>query len=327
MELSIGYVPKTDPKTGAIIPEARLIWGQSHYETEHDLLVATDYTADQAGQGLAERAVPVGLVKADIPVQYRIRDLYAYVYNHGNPAKLLEAICYRELARFAASAKVDEDVSPGQTQASLLGAGRSKAKEVLTQRIQQAADEQQLGLQIVFVGLQGIHPPPEVASKYQEVIGAVQMKQAAVLRAEAERNKTLSTLVGSVTRAEKLADLAAQYQDARKQGRDEDAKRLGEEFDIEARGDIYRILSEAQSYAFSQATSAKATGERFAGQLQAYRAAPDIYRCEQRSAALEEGLRNIRKYIVAADPNDREVIILDLQDKLPTNLLDVGGTK
>ena len=124
--------------------------------------------------------------------------------------------------------------------------------------------------------------------------------------------------------------MAAQYQEAVAEGRDEDVKRLGEQFDAafnEARGEIYRILSEAQSYDFAQATLAKATGERFAGQLQAYRAAPDIYRCEQRSAALEEGLKNIRKYVVAADPNDREVIILDLQDKLPTNLLDVGGVR
>jgi regulator of protease activity HflC (stomatin/prohibitin superfamily) len=134
--------------------------------------------------------------------------------------------------------------------------------------------------------------------------------------------------VGSVTRADKLAELAAQYQEARKQGREDEIKRLGEQFDAavaEARGEIFRILSEAQSYAFARAALAKATGERFAGQIQAYRAAPDIYKCEQRSAVLEEALRNIRKYVVATDSNDREVIVLDLQDKLPTNLLDIGG--
>ena len=232
LELHIGYVPKTDPKTGAIIPETSLLWGQTHYETEHDLLVATDYTADQTGPGPADRAVPVSLVKANIPVQYRIKDLYAYIYNHSDPGKLLEDICYRELARFAASAKIEvEDSSSGQgqSQASLLGAGRTRAKQVLTERIQRAADEQNLGIELVFVGVQGVHPPPEVAANYQAVIGAVQKKQALVLQAEAERNRSLSTLVGSVARADKLAELAAQYQEARKQGRDEDVKRLGEQ--------------------------------------------------------------------------------------------------
>ncbi|MCX5647431.1 MAG: SPFH domain-containing protein [Phycisphaerae bacterium] len=334
MELHIGYVPKTDPKTGAVLPETQLLWGQTHYAAEHDLLVATEYTADQIGQELADRAVPVGLVKANIPVQYRIKDLYAYIYNHSDPGQLLEDICYRELARFAASARVEVEDSPagqGQAQASLLGAGRTRAKEVLTERIQRAADEQNLGIELVFVGVQGVHPPPEVAAYYQAVIGAVQKRQALVLQAEAQRNQSLSTLVGSVARADKLAELAAQYQQALTQeGHDEEVNRLSAQFDAacdEARGLIFRILSEAQSYAFAKATLAKATGKRFAGQIQAYRAAPDIYKNEQRSTALEKGLKNVRKYVVAGDPNDREVIVLDLQDKLPTNLLDIGSVK
>jgi membrane protease subunit HflK len=340
MDLYIGYVPKRDPKTGAIVAEVRLLWGQTHYEAEHDLLVATDYTVGPAERGLAERAVPVDLVKANIPVQYRIKDLYAYVYHHSDPGKLLEDLCYRELARFAASAKIDVDedariqpialggASPGPAQMSLLGAGRTQAKEVLTERIQKAADEQNLGVEVVFVGLQGVHPPPEVAPNYQAVIGAVQKKQAAVLQAEAERNKSLSTLAGSVERADQLADLAIRDQEARKLGREEDIQRLSAQVDAafgEARGEISRILSEAQSYAFRQATSAKATGQRFAGQVKAYQAAPEIYKCEQRSTTLEEALKGSRKYIVTTDPNDREVLILDLQDKLPTNLLDIGS--
>ncbi|MBM4028754.1 MAG: hypothetical protein FJ280_25675, partial [Planctomycetes bacterium] len=240
-------------------------------------------------------------------------------------------ICYRELTRFGASATVEADDSfsgrPGAHE-SLLGAGRARAKDILTERIQRAADAQDLGIEIVSVGLQGIHPPPEVAPDYQRVIGAVQEKQALVLKAEADRNKSLSFLVGSVARADKLAELAARYQDARRQGRDEDVQRLGVQFDAafsEARGMIFQLLSEAQSYAFAKATDARATGERFAGQIQAYRAAPEIYMCEQRAAALEEALKNIRKYVVAGNSDDRAVIILDLQDKLPTNLLDLGS--
>ena len=164
-----------------------------------------------------------------------------------------------------------------------------------------------------------------MATDYQAVIGAVQEKQALVLGAEAERNRTLSTLVGSVPRADKLAELAAQYQEAQRKGVADESQASGRAVRHgvlnEARGEIFRILSEAQSYRFRKATLAKATGKRFAGQIQAYRAAPEIYKCEQRSVVLEEALRGIRKYVVAGDPNDREVIIMDLQDKLPTNLL------
>ncbi len=330
MELYVGYEPRKDPKTGEIVPETRLLWGQTHYEQEHDLLVATEYTAEEVGAELAEGAVPVGLVKANIPVQYRIKDLYAYIYNHSDPGKLLEDICYRELVRFGASAKVEVDDAPAPdaSDESLLGAGKTRAKQVLMERIQQAADEQKLGIEVVFVGMQGIHPPPEVVPDYQAVIGAVQRKQALILEAEAERNKSLSTLVGSVAKARELANLAAEYQRAQGQGREEEVRRLGEQFDAAfkaAKGEIFRILSEAQSYAYAKAALARATGERFAGQLQAYRAAPEIYQCEQRLAVLEEALKDIRKYVVAADPNDREVVIVNLEDKLTPSLYDIGG--
>lgn len=167
-----------------------------------------------------------------------------------------------------------------------------------------------------------------MAPDYQAVIGAVQRKQALVLNAEAQRNATLGTLIGSVEKAYELADLAAAYQRAQATGQTEDVERLGAQFDealAEAKGDIFRTLREAQSYAFEKATLARATGERFAGQIQAYNAAPRIYKQEQRLAVLEEALQDIRKYVVAVDPNNSQVIIIDLQDRLPTNLLDMAG--
>ncbi|HQG48626.1 MAG TPA: hypothetical protein PK373_06015, partial [Sedimentisphaerales bacterium] len=134
----------------------------------------------------------------------------------------------------------------------------------------------------------------------------------------------------------RLAALASQYQEAQRKGLSEEVKRLGEQFDAallnESRGDIFRILSEAQSYRFRQATLAEATGKRFAGQIQAYCASPEIYKCEQRAVVLEEAMKNIRKYVVAGDPKDRQVIIMELQEKLDTSLLsefagvqEIGG--
>ncbi|MHC4517244.1 MAG: SPFH domain-containing protein [Planctomycetota bacterium] len=325
LDLYIGYVPEIDPETGRPVVEAALLWGEAHFEEEHSVLVASE----SVGQELSEGAVAVSLVKANIPVQYRIKDLYSYLYSHSDPAKLLEAVCYRELARFAASARVEVvDSESGLAVDSLFGAGRTKAKDVLSERIQTAANEEGLGIEVVFLGVQGIHPPPEVAPDYEAVIGAVQKKQALVLQAEAERNRTLGTLIGSVREAYELADLAASYQEAQSAGRTEDVERLGKQFDeafAEARGDIFKTLRDAQSYAYEKATLAEATGQRFAGQVKAYRAAPKIYTREQRLAVLEEALAGIRKFVVAADANDTEIIIIDLQEKLQHDLLDLGG--
>ncbi|MBN1362611.1 MAG: hypothetical protein JW993_18585, partial [Sedimentisphaerales bacterium] len=327
-EIYIGYVPNTDPKTGQIIPEPALLWGQTHYKEEQSFLVASEYP----GQPSDESAPPVGLVKANIPVQYRVKDLYAYVYNTSDPAKLLENICYQELTRFAASAKieVDETLSqPGVADESLFGAGRTRAKEVLFDRIQRAANDQDLGIEVVFVGVQGIHPPPEVAPDYEAVIGAIQAKQALVLEADAERNRTLSELAGTVTKASELTELAAQYQRAQAQEDTAQVERLADQLDeafAQASGQIYRIFAEAKSYAYETAALAKATGERFVGQLKAYRAAPTYYPRHQQLAVLEEGFPSTRKYIVVADPNDSQVTIVDLQEKPALGLLDILGS-
>jgi regulator of protease activity HflC (stomatin/prohibitin superfamily) len=324
-ELYVGYVPNIDPGTGRAVPEPSLLWGQMHYQEEQSFLVASEY----AGQPSDEGAPPVGLIKANVPVQYRIRDLYAYVYNHSDPVKLLENICYRELTRFTAGSKVEVDdvlLAREGADESLFGAGRTRAKEVLFERIQKAADDANLGIEVVFVGLQGIHPPPEVAPDYEAVIGAIQEQQALVLEAEAQRNRTLSKLVGSVGKAYELADLATVYHQAQAQDdpNEDEIERLGGQLDdafAQAKGDIYRILAEAQSYAYQKAVLAKATGERFAGQLKAYRAAPTIYPRQQRLAVLDEALPGIRKYVVVADANDNQVTIVDLQEKPKTDLL------
>jgi membrane protease subunit HflK len=322
-EIYVGYIPKIDPKTGRVIPEPSLLWGQTHYQQEYSVLVASGSETESSGEG----AVPVSLVKANIPVQYRIKDLYSYVYRHRDAAKLLENICYRELTKFAAAARIEAGETSGSDE-GLLGGGRSRAKEILVRRIQDATDREGLGIEIVFLGVQGVHPPPEVAPDYEAVIGAVQERQTRILEAEATRNRVLSTLVGTVQKADELHGLALQYQAAQDAGRPEEVERIGKQFDTafeQASGDIFQILREAQSYRFEKAALAKAAGERFAGQIKAFRAAPRIYVQQQRLAAVEAALKDIRKYVVMADPNDTHVIIMDVQDKPASSLTEMGA--
>jgi membrane protease subunit HflK len=316
VELPIGFEPKTDPKTGEIVREP-LLWGKEHYKKEHSILVASR----QGFAGAAEGAVPVSILKANVPVQYRVKDLYNYLYKNDAPQKRLEAICYRELAKFAASATVEVD-DEAALQNSLLGAGRTQAKDILARNIQQAADEAELGVEIVFLGIQGIHPTTDVAADYQKVVGAVQTKQALILEAEASRNRTLTELAGSIEDAEKLYNLhkstsAQEHRGTSSYAPDEGFRGAG--------GEIFSRLREAQGYAFEKATLAEATGRRFASQVKAYRAAEEIYKREQRLLTLEEGLANIRKYVVVADVNDSQVYIVDLQEKLTPSLYELGG--
>jgi membrane protease subunit HflK len=332
-EISIGFVPKSDQ-----LNTEPLLWGQKHYQEEYSLLVASEQTSAASAGG----SVPVSLLIAAVPVQYRIKDLYSFLYNYGQrkerdgtitygAEEMLKSICYRELTRFAASAKIevdDEDQDHTGVRQSLLGAGRAGAKRILTLRIQQAADKAELGVEIVFLGLQGIHPPPEVAPAYQKVVGAVQKKQALILSAQAQRNKTLSTLVGSVNDANDLYTLAAEYQEAKRQNQLEQAKEIAAKLDKafeQARGEIYKTLKESKSYAFEVATLAQATGLRFASQLKAYRASKEIYKHQLKLAVLEEALSDIKKYVVVADQNDTQIFIVDVTENRIPSLYELGG--
>ena len=324
-QIDIGFVEEAESERAERKP---LLWGQKHYQEEYNLLVA----AEAEGRKGQEGAVPVSLVRAAVPVQYRIKDLESYVYSHSEAKRVLEAICYRELMRLAASAKIEPSeaargVGGGEgDKQSLLGAGRKAAAQYLAGRIQKDADEAELGVEIVFVGLQGVHPPTEIAKDYEEVIGSVQKKQASILNSLAERNKILTTLSGSIGQANQLYELAHEFQRAKESGDSATMAHLSEQVNREfgeAQGDIFKVLSEAGSYAFERATLAKATGERFRDQVLAYRASPQIYKREQRLAMLEEALAKIRKYVVVAEGDDMQVYIIDLQEQLTPSLYDM----
>lgn len=323
-EIHIGYKPKVTESDAWTLPDP-LLWGKGHHEQEYAVLVATDYVGNQGDQ-----TPPVGLLNANIPVHFRVKDLYAFLYNHAEPKILLEAICYNELTQLAASS-LTEVSDATSDRVSLLGEGRVRARRVLRERIQQAADQQQLGIEVVFLGVQGIHPPAdaEVAVTFQRVVGAVQDQQTQVLMARAAFNIILSQLAGSVEVAESLYDQSFKYQQLRAQAQSEElVKDVAQDLDRalrEAKGEIFAILRSAQAYAFEQPTVARARGKRFVGQTKAYRAAPHIYPHELRLEAMRVALAGVRKYVLLTDPKDREVLIMNLEEKLMPSLYDIGA--
>ena len=329
LEIGIGYVEDKEEEEN---PQPKL-WGRAHYKEEYYLLVASESSSIESDS----QTVPVSLVIAAVPVQYRIRDLYSFLYNYGKikerdgtivyeAEEMLKSICYQELTRFAASAKIELDVETNQEQ-SILGRGRAEAARTLTERIQKAADQQKLGVEIVFLGLEGVHPPVEVAADYQKVISAIQQRQTKILEAQKYQIETLGTLVGSEKQANELYNLALKYEGADDVNNPEETAKLGEQLDKafnDAYGDIFKTLRESETYAFEKETIAEADGKRFADQLKAYRAAPEIYPHEQRMVMLEQILKDNRKYVVVADPNDTQITTIDLHES-PMSIYDTFG--
>ncbi|MCD4831958.1 MAG: hypothetical protein K8R02_09185 [Anaerohalosphaeraceae bacterium] len=313
-QISIGFVPE-DEET---LSKRPLLWGEEHYKKEYNLLVASESKESQE-----KGAVPVSIIRAAVPVQYRVSDLHSYLYNYEDSAKVLKSICYREVIKFAAGSRVEPESEMDDSQESLLGAGRSRAAAELLAIVQKRADEMGLGVEIVFMGMQGFHPPPDVAKDFQAVIGSVQQKQAKILWAIAQRDKILTNNVGSVKAANSLYKLAGELFGANRG--EKDSEKIKAQLDTEfalASGELYAKLRAAKSYAYEKSVSAEATGKRFAGQLKAYNSSEQIYTHELKMGMLEEAIGNIRKYIVATE-GDTQVTIIDLQEKLVPSLYDI----
>ncbi len=314
-KINVGFV---EDEAGA----KDLLWGKEHYQEEFDLLVASAEVISKQQSDI--KVPPVSIVRANVPVFYRIKNVSDYLYNHTDSAKMLEIISYRELTRFGASATIETDKDV--IDFSLLGKGRLEASRALQERIQKAADEAGLGVEIVLCGLQGIHPPPKLAEDYQSVIAAIQTRQASVLNAMADRIRMLTELAGSVEEVNALYALIGQYskvKDSLPAEQNEQMRRQLTASLEQARGQVFKAIRQAEADAFEKATLAEATGERFVGQLKAYQANPQLYKRIERLKMLEETLEKIRKYVVVADTKDTQVYIVDLQEKLTPTLYDM----
>jgi membrane protease subunit HflK len=301
-----------------------LLWGEQHYETEYNLLVATDIEQSDVDEEIA----PVSIVNAAVPVKYKINDLYKYVRNTIDPQERLSAICYAELSRYAASAKIETegDDIEGAKRLSIIGAGRWGAGEQLQKSIQSKADAAKLGVEIVFVGLQGVHPPKEVAEAYQNVIGSIQKRQAEILVAEGQSNKILTEVCGSVKKADQLYAIAQRLRQAKADGNEDTIEVVSKELynAVEgAGGEMFKTLAEAHSYAYGRVSAAKAAGQRFAGQLEAYAASPMIYKKQYRLDMLIDALKDVRKYVIVAEEDDTEIYIINLEEKLAPGLYGI----
>ena len=136
-----------------------ITWSVPHAQGEEQFLVASPNPDTNS--------VPVNLVAFNIPVEYQITNIYQFAYQNADAPRLVEEIAYRSLTQEAASRDLFD----------LMGDGQTRTADSLWKRIQTEIDNRQLGVRIVYVGLQGVHPPTQVAEAFESVVGAVEQKR------------------------------------------------------------------------------------------------------------------------------------------------------
>lgn len=293
-----------------------VLWTEQHESTpELMLLVATapdsvsgsSATGTAATAAVAGESVAVSMMMVSIPIQYPVRDVSKYLYNYEDPQLVLEGVAYQYLSDYAAGVTIDQ----------LMGPAREEFNAEVRQIIQKRADELELGVEIVFVGLHSAHPPADdkVAESFQGVMNAEIIKTNQVNRAQAEEQAILTTAVGSVDRAYALDAAILAFEEVSRSNADEAAKTaaraavdtllMGDSSQgiAPASGEVARRLAEAQIEAANMKRSALSKTQGFAAEVAGYLAAPEIYKV-RKQIDVYRGMDSVRKFLILADPSN-----------------------
>lgn len=302
-------------------PRRAIVWTQDHdFVPEMMLLVASPKLGLRDAAAIApvgagvtggSESVAVSLLMVSVPVVYRVRDLQKFLYSYAEPVKVMESVAYQYLCDYGASVDVDE----------LMGPGREPFNQELKQRIQSRADELDLGIEIVFAGIRGAHPPTKekVADAFQAVVAAQTQMHATINAAMGEAQKKLTAVAGTEARARELDDTIKRRDQVRSDAsaKPEAVAETNASVEELLSGNLVKGISPLSGQAAAVIADARATASRwvadaaskvrvFGTEVAAYLAAPALYK-ERKMLEVYEDLGTVRKYLVIGDP--KSVII------------------
>ncbi len=252
----VGYTPDAQSEFANTI-----LWSVAHSKEENFLVGSREpATIQDANTDTNDtlKAPPVSLITVSIPVQFQINDVLTWAYQNADPTNLLQDLATRAVVHYLAGVDLNDVMSQG----------RLAAAGALRDQIQAAADGQKLGVKILFVGLQDIHPPVKVAGDYEKVVGAEQTKLSKILDAQADAIRT-NALAGALA---------------------------------------FTTTNVASAVRQRLEVSALARAALFTNQIPAFAAAPSVYRQRAYFQTFANATANARKYILLVTNTDDVVI-------------------
>lgn len=287
-EANMGLWDSKDPRRQA----EPILWTKPHVEgdkkNEFQMLVAMKESATSQPVVVEEligrakrdqtRLKPVNILAAAAFVTWKVKPtqdgVLEYVSGYESPEQSLAAIAYRVWTQYMAS------VDPMQ----VMTVGRDGATKALHAAIQKEIDANKLGIEVLRVGLIGMHPYLDVADAYEAAINARQEKESLVWRAQGEANVKVPL----------------------------------------ARASASEVTGQAKANRYGKVSIEKAKSERFAAQQKGYDASPEVFVFRQYMDTLTESTKDVRKYVLALDRPERVMLIVNEEEKLPAGMLDLG---
>ncbi|MFD0892567.1 protease modulator HflK [Luteolibacter ambystomatis] len=212
-------------------PGQPILWERPHYEDEQRSLV---------GGG-------DDFLSISVPVFYRVADPAAYLRSSTDATGLLRFAADRVLLRLTLHLPASD----------LMTGAREPLRKKFQQELQQELDARSSGLHIEEVYFRDIHPPVTVAPTFQEVVSAMEDKEAFIHEGEEYRNDQLTR----------------------------------------AKGDAIQLVTTATASAENRLSRTRGESSRFNSQLAAWRASRPLYELREGFKAFDLTLAGAKKAV------------------------------
>lgn len=178
-KITVGYTSTEDTDN---------LWTGNHGNNEYKLLLGS---GDE-------------LVSINLRIEYKIKDIRDYLMSTASPTAILEACSYE----LVTDSTINTDLS------TLLSTDRDAFANSFNERLTQKLDAHDIGIEVVSVVLESIHPPLEIADVYQKIISAeieaeqyiIEAQSAAeIVKAEAEEDRDSAIGEAQAAHATKVA--------------------------------------------------------------------------------------------------------------------------
>lgn len=206
------------------------------------------------------------IVNVQFSVQYKIKDPVEYLFNVTNQAAVV---------RNAAEAAMREVIGKSMIDSALTD-GKLKIQNDATELLQNILNRYEVGVQVIAVQLQDVHPPQDVIAAFKDVASAREDKSRIINEAEAYRNELLPR----------------------------------------ARGQAAEMVNIAEAYKATRVQNAHGETQRFLSVLAEYEKAKDVTKKRLYYEAMEDILAHAQeKVILPKGTSDRVLPFLPLDQK------------
>ncbi|HVU64403.1 MAG TPA: SPFH domain-containing protein [Phycisphaerales bacterium] len=280
-----------------------ILWTNDHGVDEKYFLVRPG--AGEEGESLGGR--DLALVSLELPLYYVVED-YARFYALGTPEQAesqLQAIARRQAVELVASMRIDDVIGAGRAALSATLKKRVEAEFAKLGPTDAGGKPEGAGVRVVFVGVEGAHPPRDTSAAFEDVVKAKQIQRGALETAEKEANSAVIEVAGSLEKAHGISVAIDELNgliDAKADAAKINEKRTEiEELLVRAGGTAASTIQEARAARWERHMSARAAADAFVGQMAGFQSAPEVYVSRLYFDTLKAALKNTRVYIVSDD--------------------------